>query len=118
MIEIADDRGLEEFFKQERAVLFFHAKWSQYAVISKQMVELVEFYAPGKIDAVFYFGEFEEERLPLAEALVAAGVPKELAFTGNGSLSFFQHGKHVCTMTSVIGEGAWEVWRNLEESFA
>jgi len=118
MIEIADGQGLEEFFKQRRAVLFFHAKWSQYAVISKRMVELVESYATGKTDAVFFFGHFEEERLPLAEALVAAGVPKDIAFTGGGSLSFFQHGKHLCTMKSVIGEGTWEVWRNLEASFA
>lgn len=42
MIEIADGQGLKEFFKQKRAVLFFEAKWSQYAVISKHRNQSLE----------------------------------------------------------------------------
>ena len=103
MTEITNERGLQEFLRQKHAVLFFHAPWCQYAVISKQMIELVESYAKmGHRDVSFFFGEFEGERLALAEALVAAGVPATIAFTGGGSLSFFRHGKHERTMKSVI----------------
>jgi len=70
-----------------------------------------------KKDVSFFFGEFEGGRLPLADALIAAGVPKEIAFTGDGSLSFFQRGKHLCKMRSVIGEGTWAVWRQINKSF-
>lgn len=117
MIEITTEQDLKQFFRQTHAILFFHASWSQYAVISRQMVEFVERYATGKRDVSFFFGEFEGKRLPLAETLVAAGVPGDIAFSGNGSLSFFQHGKHLRTMHSVIGEGNWTVWRNIDELF-
>ena len=118
MTEITNERSLKEFFRQEHALLFFHARWSQYAVISKQMIEFVESYAKmGQRDVSFFFGEFEGGRLPLAEALVAAGVPATVAFTGNGSLSFFQRGQHIRTMKSVIGEGTFAIWRHIDEVF-
>lgn len=118
MTEIKNERALTEFFKEKHALLFFHAPWSQYSVISKQMIEFVESYAKkGKRDASFFFGEFEGERVLLAEAVVAAGVPATVAFTGNGSLSFFQHGQHIRTMQSVIGEGTLAVWRHIHEIF-
>jgi hypothetical protein len=85
MTEITNERDLKEFFGQKHAILFFHAAWSQNAVISKQMIEFVESYAKmGQRDVSFFFGEFEGERLPLAEILVAAGVPATVAFTGDG----------------------------------
>ena len=118
MTEITSEQGLKEFFGQKHAILFFHAPWSQYAVISKQMIEFVESYAKtGQRDLLFYFGEFEEARLPLAEALVASGVPATVAFTGSGSLSFFRRGQHIHTMTSVIGDGTFAVWRHIDEIF-
>src|SRR5436190_23949730 len=102
MTEITNEQGLKEFFGQKHAILFFHAPWSQYAVISKQMIEFVESYAKtGQRDVSFFFGEFEGARVPLAEALIAAGVPATVAFTGSGSLSFFRRSQHVRTMTSV-----------------
>jgi hypothetical protein len=103
----------------ECAVLFFDASWSQYAVISKAMVEFVELYAKmGKRNVAFYYlGEFEPERMPLADALVAAGVRGAIAFVVNGSLSFFKNGKRMLTMSSVIGEGTGAVWRHLDDLF-
>ena len=119
MTEITNERDLKDFLAQKHAVLFFHAPWSQYAVISKQMIEFVEKYA--KLEqrdvSFFFFGDFEEERIPLAEALVAAGVPRTIAFVGNGSLSFFRLGQHLLTMRSVIGEGTWAVGKHMEEFF-
>ena len=118
MTEITNERGLKEFFGQKHGMLFFHASWSQYSVISKQMIEFVESYAKmGQRDVSFFFGEFEGDRLPLAEALVAAGVPPTVAFTGDGSLSFFQRGQHIRTMKSVIGEGTFAIWRHIDEVF-
>jgi len=116
MVEIREEKDLRTFLKQEHAALFFHAPWSQYAVISKQIMEFVESYAKmGKKEVQFFFGEFEGERVPLAEAIVAAGVPAAVAFTGNGSLSFFRRGQHIHTMSSVIGEGTFAVWRHIDE---
>ena len=118
MTEIKNEQDLKDFFAQKQAVLFFHAPWSQYAVISKQMMEHVERYAKmAQRDISFFFGDFEEERTPLAEALVAAGVPKTIAFVGSGSLSFFQRGQHLLTMSSVIGEGTGAVGRHMDELF-
>lgn len=118
MTEITNERDLKGFLRQKYAVPFFHASWSQYAVISKEMLEFVETYASMQQRNVrFFFGEFEGERLPLAEAVVATGVPGTVAFAGNGSLSFFRAGQHLHTMRSVIGEGTWAVWRNLDELF-
>jgi hypothetical protein len=115
MIEIASDQDLNEFFRQEHAMLFFDAPWSKYAVIGKQMVEFVESYAnAGKQNLRFYYGQFEGERIPLAEGLVVAGVPKAVAFVGKGSLSFFRSGKHIHTMASVIGEGTFAVWQQID----
>ena len=116
MVEIRDEKDLRTFLEQEHAALFFHAPWSQYAVISKQIMEFVESYSKmGKKEVQFFFGEFEGERVPLAEAIVAAGVPAAVAFTGNGSLSFFRRGQHIHTMSSVIGEGTFAVWRHIDE---
>src|SRR5947207_1511741 len=98
MIEITNESDLKEFFAQNSAILFFHASWSQYAVISKQMIEFVERYAKmGQRNVPFFFGEFEG---PLANALVAAA-PSTVAFVGNRSLSFFRLGQHLLTMDSV-----------------
>ena len=117
MIEIANDRDLREFLRRRQAALFFHATWSQYAVISKLMIEFVESKSiMGKRDIGFFWGEFEGDRVPLAKTVVALGVPDE-AFLGNGSLSFFRQGEHVQTMRSVIGEGAWAVWKNIDTWF-
>ena len=69
----------------------------------------------GKKDVQFFFGEFEGERVSLGEAIVAAGVPAPATFTGNGSLSFFRRGQHIHTMSSVIGEGMFAVWRYIDE---
>jgi len=116
MTEITSEKGLRDFLGQWHAILFFHASWSQYAVISKQMIEFVESYAKmGQPDVSFFFGEFEGERVPLGEALIAAGVPATVAFTGNGSVSFFRCGSHVHTMQSVVGEGTWTVWKRIDE---
>lgn len=116
MTEITNAGELKEFFRQERAAVFFHAPWSRYAVISKQIIEFVESYAKtGERDVSFFFGEFEGERTPFAEALVAAGVPATVAFTGDGSLSFFRRGQHIRTMKSVVGEGTFAVWRHIDE---
>src|ERR1043165_2358909 len=101
MTEITNEKGLKDFLGQKHAIVFFHAPWSQYSLISKQMIEFVESYAKGQRDVSFFFGEFEGERVPLAEALIAAGVPATVAFTGNGSLSFFRRGQHIHTMSSV-----------------
>jgi len=49
--------------------------------------------------------------------LIAAGVPKTVAFVGNGSLSFFRLGQHLLTMRSVVGEGIYAVGRHMEELF-
>ena len=116
MTEITNEKGLKDFLGQTHAILFFHAPWSQYAVISKQMIEFMESYAKmTQRDVSFFFGEFESERVPVAEALVAVGVPATVAFTGNGSLSFFRRGQHIRTMSSVIGEGTFAVWRHIDE---
>lgn len=118
MIEITNEQGLKEFFEQKHAILLFHAPWSQYAVISKQMVEFVETYAKMRqSDVAFFFGQFEEALAPLADPIVAAGVPPAIAFVGNGSLSFFRSGQHICTMRSVIGEGTWAVQKHIKEIF-
>lgn len=115
MVEIRDEKDLRRFLKQEHAALFFHAPWSQYAVISKQMMEFVESYAKmGENDIQLFFGEFEGDRVSLAEAIVAVGVPSS-AFAGNGSVSFFHRGSHVHTMRSVVGEGTWTVWKKIDE---
>ena len=116
MIEITSDQHLNEFFRQEHAIMFFHAPWSQYAVISKQMMEFMERYADmSKQDVRFFYGQFENESIPLGEALVAAGVPPIVAFTGNGSLSIFRRGQHIHTLSSVIGEGMYAVWKHIDE---
>jgi hypothetical protein len=116
MIEIKDEHGLRQLFTLDHAILFYHASWSRYATISKQMIEFVESYAKmGSLNVSFFFGEFEGERVPLAEALVAVGVPAAVAFAGNGSLSFFRRGQHVHTMRSVIGEGTHTVWSRIHE---
>lgn len=116
MTEITNEKGLKDFLGQQHAILFFHAPWSQYAVISRQMVEFVERYANmGQRDVSFFVGEFEGERVPLGETLVAAGVPATVAFIGNGSLSFFRRGQHNHRMSSVIGEGTFAVWRHIDE---
>jgi hypothetical protein len=82
------------------------------------MIEFVEHHAEmGQRDVSFFLGEFEGERVPLAEAVVAAGVPGSVAFTGNGSLSFFRLGQHILTMRSVIGDGTGAVWKNIDEIF-
>ena len=115
MIEIVSDQDLNEFFQEEHAILFFHATWSKYAVISKQMVEFVESYAnAGEQHLRFFYGQFEGDRIPLAEILVAAGIPGAIAFVGDGSLSFFRRGEHIHTMRSVIGEGKFAVWRHID----
>lgn len=116
MIEIHDESDLRLLLKQEHAALFFHAPWSRYAILSKQMVEFVESYAKmGRKDVHFFFGEFEGELVHLAEAVVAAGVPARVAFTGNGSLSFFRRGQHIHTLSSVVGEGTFAVWKHIDE---
>jgi hypothetical protein len=119
MIEITNERELREFFSQKCAVLFFDAPWSRYALISKAMMEFVEDYAKmGKRNVAFYYlGELKPERMPLAEALVTAGVGSAIAFVGNGSLSFFKNGQHMLTMSSVIGEGTGAVWRHIDDLF-
>lgn len=118
MIEITNEQGLKDLFEQKHAVLFFHAPWSQYAVISKQMIEFVETYAKmGQSDVTFFFIEPDEANAPLAGPLVATGVPRAVAFVGNGSLSFFRSGRHIHTMRSVIGEGTWAVQNHIKEIF-
>ena len=118
MKEIKTEQDLSEFLKKKRAILFFHAPWSGYAMISKTMIEFVETYAKtGHEDVSFHFGVFEDERIPLADTLVATGVPATTVFTGNGSLSFFRSGQHIHTLPSVIGNGTFAVWRHIDEIF-
>jgi hypothetical protein len=118
MTEIKNERDLKDFLRRKHAVLFFHASWSLYAMISKEIMEFVENHAiMQQRNVSFFFGEFEDDRLPLAEAIVARGVPGTVAFAGNGSLSFFRLGQHMLTMRSVIGEGTWAVWRHMDELF-
>lgn len=89
-----------------------------YAVISKQMIAFVEQQAlQAKLDVSFYYGQFEEERVSLVDALVAAGVSGDVVSRGSGSLSFFRRGKHMTTMVSVVGEGTWAVWREFQKAF-
>ena len=116
MIKIESDQDLDEFFRQEHAILFFDAPWSKYAVISRQMVEFVETRPNAERQQLrFFHGHFEGDRIPLAERLIAAGVPEAIAFVGSGSLSFFRSCDHVHTIASVIGEGAFAVWRHIEQ---
>jgi hypothetical protein len=116
MTEITNEKGLNDFLGEKHAILFFHASWSRYSVISRQMVEFVEGYAKvSQRNLPFFFGEFEGARVPLADALVAAGVRASVVFAGNGSLSFFRGGQHVHTISSVIGQGTFEVWRRIDE---
>jgi hypothetical protein len=62
MIEIRDEKRLVEMLSQKHALLFFHAPWSQYAVLSKLMTEFVEEYAKSDCPEVkFFFGEFYDE---------------------------------------------------------
>jgi hypothetical protein len=112
MVEVRNERDLNELFQEAWALLFSHADWSQYAVISKSMLELIE----RDLGVPLFCGQFENERLPLAHILVAAGVPGNIAFAGAGSVSLFQGGKHVWTITSVVGEGTWNVQRKVRES--
>ena len=55
MIEITNERELKDFLTQKHAVLFFHASWSQYAVISNEMMEFVERYASMQQRNVSFF---------------------------------------------------------------
>jgi hypothetical protein len=128
MIEISDEQGLKNLFEQKYAILFFHAAWSQYAVIGKQMIEFVETYAkmgnsdmvPAKMrqsDLAFFFIQPDEAPAQLSHSLVAAGVPRAAASVGNGSLSFFRNGQHVYTMRSVVSEGTSAVYKHIHEIF-
>jgi hypothetical protein len=81
------------------------------------MVRFVERYAEiGELHIHFYLGVFEDERALLANHVVALGVPENV-FLGHGSLSFFEKGRHISTLDSVIGEGTWAVWKHIESAF-
>lgn len=118
MIAITNERELQDFFARENAVLFFHAEWSQYAVISKQILAFVERCSELEQRRVsFFFGEFEGALLPLAQKLATAGVSTSALGSGAGSLSFFRRGQHVRTLGSVVGNGTYEVRKAMDEIF-
>lgn len=118
MIAITNERELQDFFTREKALLFFHAQWSDYAVLSKQILAFVERYSELEQRKVpFFFGEFEGALLPLAQSLATAGVSNSALGSGAGSLSFFRHGQHVRTIRSVVGDGLYEVWKTMDEIF-
>ena len=112
MVEIEDKEDLNKFLREERAVLLFYAKWSGFAKISKRMIECLE----SGLDVRFYFGEFEGDRVSLGQEILALGVPKE-SFAGNGSISFFERGKHLGDINCVVGEGNWAVVRKIKELY-
>lgn len=115
MILIDNDQALAGFFREEAAVLFYDAAWSQYSVISKQMIKFVEQYAQMSEPSVrFFICCFEGDLVPLAKRVVSAGVPDHV-FSGNGAASFFRCGNHLHTMRSVIGEGTYAVWDHLKQ---
>ena len=85
MTAIKSESDLMEFFEQDRPAVLFR-DWSEYAVISKQMVHHVERYSkmpPQKI-SFYCFGE-KKEIVPLVDTLRLRGVPY-YAFLGNDSL--------------------------------
>jgi len=112
-IETSDT--LEDFFRQDAAVLFFDAPWSQYSAISRTMMEFVERYAQmGEYQIKFFTCCFEGDLVPLAKRVVSVGVSEQV-FMGNGAVSFFRCGDHVCTIRSVVGEGTNAVWEQLDQ---
>ncbi len=110
MKEIKSEIDIECILKAEAAIVFFHADWSEYAMISKQMMEHVERYCnlAGNEKVKFWFGQLEGDLLPLAEKLVSLDVPSD-NFRGSGGVSFFKAGIHLAAITSVIGEGTFKV---------
>jgi hypothetical protein len=59
MTEIKNERDLKDFLRRKHAVLFFHASWSLYAMISKEIMEFVENHAiMQQRNVSFFFGEF------------------------------------------------------------
>jgi iron complex outermembrane receptor protein len=50
---------------------------------------------------------------------VAAKATWAIGATGSftAGLSFFEKGRHISTLDSVIGEGTWAVWKHIESAF-
>ncbi|MEM6755526.1 MAG: hypothetical protein AAF586_00025 [Planctomycetota bacterium] len=114
MIAIKTHGHLDDLFAETAAVLFFEADWSQYALISRQMMSHVESYARmGKVPIAFYSGAFDGEDASMANRLREGGIQIH-AFNGGGSVAFYRKGELTHFMLSVISEGTDAVWREID----
>ena len=117
MKAIGTETDLRDLLDAPMAILFLDANWSEYARISKLMVEHIEKYVHMKrSDIVFYCGQFEGGQLQLAQDVVDLGVSSQ-SFSGNGSLAFFIKGRCVENLNSVMASGTEKVWSSIRVHF-
>jgi hypothetical protein len=118
MKEIKTSEDVKAVLNHSKVILFFGADWSEYAVISKTMMEHVERYTKMRnSDIAFYIGYFEDDKVQLAQAMSDIGVPNQMVIAGSGSIVFLKSGQYLGHIGSVIGEGTFAVWREIEKYF-
>jgi hypothetical protein len=118
MKEIKTSEDVKKVLNLRKVILLFGADWSEYAVISKTMMAHVERYTKMEnSDIEFYIGYFENDKVQLARAFYDIGIPTQIMGVGSGSIVFLKSGKYLGHIRSVIGEGTFTVFREINKYF-